>query len=112
MNKPIARHHHEPAYDYHEIEKWIEKKTGRKLSDWAGRHTATKSTEVVPYQNFWHWLCDDLYVQNNSYFEIECDPETAGALAKTSKAWVKDILDVINAEFPDAEGRLNCYVAW
>ena len=111
VKKPYAKFHQDPAYDYHEVENWIEKKTGRKLNDWSGKHTADRSLDI-PYQNFWHWLIDEQDVKNRSFFDIECDPETSACFAKTSHAWIKEILDLINEEFPEAEGRLNCYVSW
>lgn len=53
----------EPYWDYNEVAHYLEQLHGKNFRDYAGRFESKKHDDSIPYQDFWHWICD----QNDSF---------------------------------------------
>jgi hypothetical protein len=97
------KHVSEPYWDYHEVAHFINKKYKVDIDNFAG-HKYTGKKNDMPYQNFWHWICDFNEIHNGSYFELdlvdgiadEVEDEKCG-----TPAWVKEILKMFLDEFEE-----------
>lgn len=105
--KPQRTVIHEPAYDWSEVSQYIEKIEGRSLTDWAGKHR--KHGEGLPYQNFWHWMCDNMDVHRDSYFTLNLDDDWIDD-SDEEHLFVREVFAVLRREFPEAEGEMYCWI--
>lgn len=111
MKKPEPKRQ-EPAYDWHEISDYIKDKYKRDVRDWAGRWEDKGRNESKPYQDFWHWLADKYEPNRGGYFTIELPSSTEFEEPAKQADWVKEILGILDKEFPEANGLLRCWVDW
>ncbi len=93
------------AYDWDEVQEYIEKKYSCDLRDFGGMFDGRKGEE---YQDFWHWIIDRNDIHNGCQFwlgfnDLGSQPE-----------WVQKIASYIIAEFPEAgtDDGLNLWVSW
>jgi len=80
-------------YDYHELVKAVETKSGRKVRDWSGRQGGL----VRGRQDFWLYILDNLFIDvyNGSIKEFSPKEELANEKLKGIKEnlWVQEILE-------------------
>ena len=118
-DKP-KQHLSEPYWDYHEVVDFIEKKYKIKLRGYTPKAGFTeemikhqKETYVGsksdPYLDFWHWICEYQEIHNGCYFYLGTQEEVD---EKWCPYWVKEILDLLDKEFPEAKGEMYMYVSW
>lgn len=92
--------------DYRECTEFVEKKYNIKTGDYAGRYSEKRSIEelnAIPYQDFWHWICDACGVSNGGTITLSSELEWA-----IKEPWQKEILDLYVKEFGDgAEYETN-----
>jgi hypothetical protein len=67
MNKPEKKTIE--YYDYYECEEFLREKLGYDLEDTLGKYT--KAKKEVEYRNFWHFLLDNCWVENESFFTFQ-----------------------------------------
>ncbi len=108
MEKPVKKYHTKPSYDFHEIMRFLEEKTGRDPRDWSGRFSC-KSNPRPPYQDFWHYVIKNNEVNNGSHFFLIIDgrPET-----EPEWEFVNEIHAALRDLFPECNGEIYCYVDW
>lgn len=111
MDKPVAKHHHEPCLSYNEVIAYIEDKYRIDTRDYQRPSFADRDREGEDgYRDFWHWIldvCGD-QVHNGAYFYLDVDGLKPGA-----PLWVREILELIKKEFPlDSSGGILFYTSW
>jgi len=96
------------AYDWGEVQKYIEKKYSCNLRDFAGKFGDHGCSEDVEYQDFWHWILDQNDIHNGCQFHLRF-----GDLS-TQPSWVQQIASYIIAEFPEvgSDDGLDLWVDW
>lgn len=104
MKRPV-KHTHE-YYDYHECRDYLESKHDYNERDYAG----WLDDKSLPYQDFWHFVCDMGDISNDSPFTM-CEWWGGEGAAD----WQVDILDHYLDEFGEGEPgerMIEFYVSW
>jgi hypothetical protein len=112
--KPILEHQNEPAYNWNDVWKWIEYRTGKNVRDWAAKFGGRRSDytrEKTPYQDMWHWICDTHEIHNGCYFYLSLDDEQIDD-DDAEHLFIREIFAVLREEFPEAQGEMYCYTYW
>jgi hypothetical protein len=95
------------AYEWGDIEKYIQAKYKRNLRDWEGRWTeewaekwGTKDFDERPYHDFWHWMIEHYSPGNGCVVDIypKATMEESGP---DLEPWVCEILTILRDEFGD-----------
>ncbi len=96
------------AYNYLECIRYVEEKYGYKSFDFANCSSRWYIDEV-PYQNFWHHICDTREINNGCYFSIDMEE-----LDWTKEEWVKTIMRHLMEEFgdPGVNHEVDFWVSW
>ena len=112
-DKPKLKQVEHKCYYWDEIDEYIRKKYLRDLRDWSGKWVSCHGAdpdETQPYQDFWHWMCDHIEIQNDSFVTLWCEVE------EVEEPWVQEILTILRKEFFEGsdEEMLNIelYVSW
>ena len=109
--KPILEHQNDPAYNWSDVCKWVEHKTGKDVRDWAGKFKSKKYDDKVPYQDLWHWITDTNEIHNGCYFYLSLDDDQIED-DDTEHLFIREIFAVLREEFPEAQGEMYCYTWW
>jgi len=109
MNKPVKRVHE--YYDYNECRNYLEEKYGYDERDYANKLTARgigskADDDSVPYQDFWHYICDCTDIYNGCDFTMYSD------WMDDAEDWQKEILQHYFDEFGDENGEIEFNVLW
>jgi len=87
--KPPKRHS-KKYWTYHEVEHYLEQLHGKKFRDYAGRWAAEPHDDSIPYQDFWHWVCDTNEVHNGCFIHL---PEWEYFMNnEDTEPWKKEIM--------------------
>lgn len=67
----VPKRHMKRHWNYNEVQKYLEKLHGKNFRDYAGRYGVNApEDDTVPYQDFWHWVCDLNEVHNGCYIRL------------------------------------------
>jgi hypothetical protein len=107
LEKPIACRS-EPHLDYHDCARWVEKKLGKELRNYAGY--TYQDGDTRPYQDFWHYVIDQTEIHNGCYFYLTVQ----GTDIEECEPWQKEILATFAEEFSDHidDDLLYFWVDW
>lgn len=123
MDKPVPITM-KPAFNYNQVIDYIEDKHGINVRDYAGRHSTGIYDDSKPYLDFWHWILEETSnsIHNECYAYIPVDYKKSGEFwgydindEERFPYWVKEILDIIHAEFSDGldeEGNMYVWIEW
>jgi hypothetical protein len=78
------------VYDFHDLTKEVERRAGKSVRDWAGRWDkkyGTKAFEATPYQDFWHFICDNFEIHNGATEWMDFDE----LLKDCDEDWQKEV---------------------
>jgi len=77
-------------WDYNEVADYLEKLHGKDFRDYAGRHKQPFDPSI-PYQDFWHWICDcNDQISNGGFLHL---PEWDYYMnSDSTELWKKEIL--------------------
>ena len=108
--KLVAPKKHKKEYwDFIEVQHYLEKKHKKNFRDYAGMF-GRKSGEYVPYQDFWHWICDNNDQMTNGSF-IRLPDFDYHMNSDTTEPWKKEIMqyfyDFLGDEYHD-----EMWVSW
>ena len=98
------------AWVYHEVEKYLEQLHGKHFRDYAGRfHNNPTNDDSIPYQDFWHWICDLNDIHNGCYIHL---PEWEYFMNnEETEPWKKEIMQYFKDFLgPDYDERM--WVEW
>lgn len=95
-------------WDFNEVMHYLEQKHNKNFRDYAGKF-GKKGDESVPYQDFWHWVCDCNDVSNGCFIYL---PDWNYHMSsKTTEPWKKEIMqyfyDFLGKEYHD-----QLWVSW
>jgi hypothetical protein len=94
-------------YDYMKCRDYIEKKYGYKTRNFANCKYTGKPDDA-PYQDFWHYLCDRMGVQNGCTFELDIND-----IDNAEEGWQKKIiLDFLNEFGTGKNQAVTFHVEW
>lgn len=102
--------HKESYWDFYEVMHYLEKLHKKDFQDYAGKWgRKDDENDLIPYQNFWHWILDLNDVHNGVFIHL---PEWSYYMNnKDTEAWKKEIMqhfyDFLGSEYHE---RLWC--AW
>ncbi len=102
MNKPEKKTIRRVVYDWHEAEKWVEQKLGKKLRDYASRFTGENVNHDKPYWDYWHFIIDTQEVNNPCYITVTSEWIKFGNCTD----WQNEITQAFIDEFGDEEEYL------
>lgn len=107
-DKPTPQTH--TAYDYHACRNYLQAQGGYDERDYAGKWLAPDPAQV-PYQDFWHFVCDKGDVRNDSFFTM------SSAWAEGAEPWQQEILhkylDAFGTTDPHTgEQTIDFFVSW
>ena len=90
MGKQVKPKKHKIEYwDYNEVASYLEKIHKKDFRDYAGKHSGKKMSNV-PYQDFWHMICDSNEVTNGGFIHLpDFDYYMNNA---TTESWQKEIM--------------------
>lgn len=92
-------------YDFIEVERYLEKLHKKNFRDYAGKF----GDESVPYQDFWHWICDCNEVSNGGFIHL---PDFDYHMNNPStEAWKKEILQYFH-DFLGDDYNEEMRVSW
>lgn len=87
-----------PAYEWNKIEAYIENKYKVSFRD----YKKGVSGHDTKHRDFWHWLIDNCYIRNESFFSLPED---------YSGWWQTEIMEMIFTEFPELKTE-RIWVSW
>jgi len=94
------------VYNWSEIVDWINNVSGRDVRDWSGKFSKKLYDENVPYEDFWHVLCNTCDMHNDSYISVSTDPDDY------EKPFAKEIARLLASEFQTNGKDMECWVSW
>lgn len=109
LNKPVKKQS-KPFWDYYEVAHYLEELHGKNFRDYANKFGKARSDdEVIPYQDFWHWIMDQNEVSNGSWIHL---PEWEYFMNnKDTEPWKKEIMQYFK-EFLGDDYDERLWVEW
>lgn len=111
LQKPIACHRSAPAYDWVELQTYLEARLGFSVRDCNGKYSRTdlkpSERELLPHLDFWNFIANTYHVRDADYFKLEVREHRKPQHGFPQ--FVVELYEILDREFPEANGVLNCY---
>lgn len=95
---------------YNEVRDHLQQLHGKNFRDYAGKHTPENANDdSIPYQDFWHWLCDQNEVHNGCFIHL---PEWEYFMNnEDTEPWKKEIMQYFK-DFLKEDYDERLWVEW